>query len=159
LRASLFSGAGKFTTHLLKLINIFWLSLCRINKFGFYFPSKTVVIPYTCGSSVLSGMGSAAQIARLGPARKYGPSQALNQHKKLLGCSQAMPLVLARLFGLPVRLGPIFKARQSDWVRPGSKLCFHLWASLGPARSSALPECFPGIHESGKFFVNLCIMV
>jgi hypothetical protein len=38
LRASLFLGATELTTHLLRLINILWLPLCRINKFGFYFP-------------------------------------------------------------------------------------------------------------------------
>jgi hypothetical protein len=39
-RASLFLGAAKLTTHLLRLINILWLLLCRINKFGFYFPRR-----------------------------------------------------------------------------------------------------------------------
>jgi hypothetical protein len=39
LRASLFLGAAELTTHLLRLINIHWLPLCRINKFGFYFLS------------------------------------------------------------------------------------------------------------------------
>jgi hypothetical protein len=37
LRASLFPGAAELITHLLRLINILWLPLCRINKFGFYF--------------------------------------------------------------------------------------------------------------------------
>jgi uncharacterized membrane protein len=37
LRTSLFPGAAELTTHLLRLINILWLPLCRINKFGFYF--------------------------------------------------------------------------------------------------------------------------
>jgi hypothetical protein len=37
LRASLFPGAAELTTHLLRLINILWLPLYRINKFGFYF--------------------------------------------------------------------------------------------------------------------------
>jgi hypothetical protein len=31
LRASLFPGAAELTTHLLRLINILWLPLCRIN--------------------------------------------------------------------------------------------------------------------------------
>jgi hypothetical protein len=35
LQASLFVGAAKLTTHLLRLINILWLPLCQINKFGF----------------------------------------------------------------------------------------------------------------------------
>jgi hypothetical protein len=40
LRASLFSGTAELTTHLLRLINILWLPLCQINKFGFYFPQR-----------------------------------------------------------------------------------------------------------------------
>jgi hypothetical protein len=40
LRASLFLGAAELTTHLLRLINILWLTLCRINKFGFCFPRR-----------------------------------------------------------------------------------------------------------------------
>jgi hypothetical protein len=40
LRVSLFPGAAELTTHLLRLINILWLPLCRINKFGFYFPRR-----------------------------------------------------------------------------------------------------------------------
>ena len=34
-RASLFAGAAELTIHLLRLINILWLHLCRINKLGF----------------------------------------------------------------------------------------------------------------------------
>jgi hypothetical protein len=51
LRPSLFLGAPELTTHMLRLINILWHPLCRINKFWVLLPSKTVVIPYTCGSS------------------------------------------------------------------------------------------------------------
>jgi hypothetical protein len=40
LRASLFPGAAELATHLLRLINILWLPLCQINKFGFYFPQR-----------------------------------------------------------------------------------------------------------------------
>jgi hypothetical protein len=40
LRASLFLGAAELTTYLLRLINILWLLLCRINKFGLYFPRR-----------------------------------------------------------------------------------------------------------------------
>ena len=40
----------KLTTQLLIPSNILWLPLCRIYKFGLdTLPSKTVVIPYTCG--------------------------------------------------------------------------------------------------------------
>src|SRR3954469_5302053 len=35
LRARLLSGAAELTTHLLRLISIIWLPLCRINKLGF----------------------------------------------------------------------------------------------------------------------------
>ena len=47
-----FLGVVELTTLLLILENILWLPLCRINKFGLNtLPSKTVVIPYTCGLS------------------------------------------------------------------------------------------------------------
>ena len=35
---SAFPGAAELTTQLLRLISILYLPLCRINKFGFYFP-------------------------------------------------------------------------------------------------------------------------
>src|SRR4051812_10893474 len=35
LRARLLSGAAELTTHLLRLISILWIPLCRINKLGF----------------------------------------------------------------------------------------------------------------------------
>ena len=45
-----YPGVVELTTQLLMLENILWLPLCRINKFGLNtLPSKTVVIPYTCG--------------------------------------------------------------------------------------------------------------
>jgi hypothetical protein len=40
LRASLFPGVAELRTHMLRLIYILWLPLCRINKFGFYFPQR-----------------------------------------------------------------------------------------------------------------------
>ena len=47
-----FPSVVELTTQLLILENILWLPLCRINKFGLNtLPSKTVVIPYTCGLS------------------------------------------------------------------------------------------------------------
>ena len=45
LRTSPLSGAGELTTHLLRLTNILWLPLCRINKFGFYFPRRLLRSP------------------------------------------------------------------------------------------------------------------
>ena len=53
LRASLFSGAAELTTHLLKFINILWLPLCRINKFGFYFPRRLLQSPILVGYQIL----------------------------------------------------------------------------------------------------------
>jgi hypothetical protein len=49
MRASLFPGAAKLTTHPLRLINILWLPLCRINKFGFYFPRRLLRTPILVG--------------------------------------------------------------------------------------------------------------
>ena len=47
-----FPGVVELTTQLLILENILWLPLCQINKFGLNtLPSKTVVMPYTCGLS------------------------------------------------------------------------------------------------------------
>ena len=48
-RASLFTGAADLTNHLLKLINILWLPLCRINKFGLYFPRRLLRSPILVG--------------------------------------------------------------------------------------------------------------
>src|SRR3954468_7283611 len=54
LQISSFPSVVELTTQLLILENILWLPLCRINKFGLNtLPSKTVVIPYTCGLSRL----------------------------------------------------------------------------------------------------------
>jgi hypothetical protein len=52
LRASLFPGAAELTTHLLRLINILWLPLCRINKFGFYFPRRLLRSPILVGHHI-----------------------------------------------------------------------------------------------------------
>jgi hypothetical protein len=49
LRISLFPGAAELTTHLLRLTYILWLSLCRINKFGFYFPRRLLRSPILVG--------------------------------------------------------------------------------------------------------------
>jgi hypothetical protein len=49
LQASLFPGAAELTTHLLRLTNILWLPLCRINKFGFYFPRRLLWSPTLVG--------------------------------------------------------------------------------------------------------------
>src|SRR3954468_5559138 len=49
LRASLFPGAADLTNQLSKLINILWLPLCRINKFGFQFPRRLLRSPILVG--------------------------------------------------------------------------------------------------------------
>ena len=49
LQASLLSGAAELITHLSRLINILWLPLCRINKFGFYFPRRLLRSPILVG--------------------------------------------------------------------------------------------------------------
>jgi hypothetical protein len=49
LRARLFPGAAELTTHLLRLTYILWLSLCRINKFGLYFPRRLLRSPILVG--------------------------------------------------------------------------------------------------------------
>ena len=48
-RGSLLSGAAELTIHLLRLIFILWLPLCRINKFGFYFPRRLLRSPILVG--------------------------------------------------------------------------------------------------------------
>ena len=48
-RASLLPGAAELTIHLSRLINILWLPLCRINKFGFYFPRRLLRSPILVG--------------------------------------------------------------------------------------------------------------
>jgi hypothetical protein len=50
------------TTHLSRLINILWLPLCRINKFGFYFPRRLLRSP------ILVGHQHAADAAHHTPA-------------------------------------------------------------------------------------------
>jgi hypothetical protein len=49
LRARLFPGAAKLTTHLLRLTCIIWLPLCRIIKFGLYFPRRLLRSPILVG--------------------------------------------------------------------------------------------------------------
>ena len=48
-RASLLPGAAELTTPMLRLISILWLPLCRINKFGFYFPRRLLRSPILVG--------------------------------------------------------------------------------------------------------------
>ena len=48
-QGSLLSGAAELTIHLLRLINILWLPLYRINKFGLYFPRRLLRSPILVG--------------------------------------------------------------------------------------------------------------
>jgi hypothetical protein len=68
LRASLFPGAAELTTHLLRLINILWLPLCRINKFGFYFPRRLLRSPILVGHH---------NLARLPPSVRFSDVNVL----------------------------------------------------------------------------------
>jgi hypothetical protein len=52
LRTSMFPGAAELTTYLLRLINIPWLLLCRINKFEFYFSRRLLRSPILVGHHV-----------------------------------------------------------------------------------------------------------
>ena len=47
--SSAFPGAAELTTPLLRLISILCLPLCRINKFGFYFPLRLLRSPILVG--------------------------------------------------------------------------------------------------------------
>ena len=44
-QARYFSGAAELTTQLLRLINILWLPLCRINKLGYINPRRLLRSP------------------------------------------------------------------------------------------------------------------
>jgi hypothetical protein len=65
LRASLFPGAAELTTHLLRLINILWLPLCRINKFGFFFPRRLLRSPILVGHHGARWMWSKTRVKLL----------------------------------------------------------------------------------------------
>src|SRR4051812_8563736 len=56
LRASLFPGAANLTNQPLNLINILWLPLCRIKKFGFYFPRRRLRSPILVGHQPLCSL-------------------------------------------------------------------------------------------------------
>src|SRR3954468_7791623 len=49
LQASLFPGAADLTNQPSKLIFILWLPLCRINKFGLYYPRRLLRSPILVG--------------------------------------------------------------------------------------------------------------
>jgi hypothetical protein len=66
LWTSLFPGAAELTTYLLRLINILWLPLCRINKFGFYFPQRLLQSSILVGHQVFSGRTGHCPLGRPG---------------------------------------------------------------------------------------------
>ena len=49
LRENSFLGVVELTTQLLRLINILWLPLCRINKLGLYYPRRLLRSPTLVG--------------------------------------------------------------------------------------------------------------
>ena len=51
-QASYFPGAAELTTQLLRLINILWLPLCRINKLGYIYPRRLLRSPTLVGHQV-----------------------------------------------------------------------------------------------------------
>jgi hypothetical protein len=69
LRASLFPGAAELTTHLLRLISILWLSLCRINKFGFYFPRRLLRSPILVGHQQSESLRAQVALKAESPSR------------------------------------------------------------------------------------------
>jgi hypothetical protein len=64
LRASLFLGTAELITHLLRLINILWLPLCQINKFGFYFPQRLLRSPILVGHHPLVKVWSLGLVSK-----------------------------------------------------------------------------------------------
>jgi hypothetical protein len=72
LRASLFLGAAELTTHLLRLINILWLPLCRMNKFGFYFPRRLLRSPILVGHQSTTGCTNLWTWTKI-PGTRVGP--------------------------------------------------------------------------------------
>jgi hypothetical protein len=78
LRASLFPGAAELTTQLLRLINILWLPLCRINKFGFYFPRRLLRSPILVGHQEVRGReeGCGGRQRRISKSRSLTSSGA-----------------------------------------------------------------------------------
>ena len=59
-QARYFSGAAELTTQFLRLINILWFPLCRINKLGYIFPRRLSLVghqaPLVCHLSHLSAL-------------------------------------------------------------------------------------------------------
>jgi hypothetical protein len=77
LWASLFPGAAELTIHLLRLINILWLPLCRINKFGFYFPRRLLRSPILVGHQAaveLTGWSTRPRTTVIDPSCHSKPS-------------------------------------------------------------------------------------
>jgi hypothetical protein len=72
LQASLFLGAAELTTHLSRFINILWLPLCQINKFGFYFPRRLLRSPILVGHQGALGLGHGPNWAHGGGRPGHG---------------------------------------------------------------------------------------
>ena len=54
---SAFSGVAELTIQLLRLISILCVPLCRINKFGFYFPRRLLRSPILVGHQLIRHKG------------------------------------------------------------------------------------------------------
>src|SRR5680860_1564893 len=70
LREKSFSGVVELTTQLLRLINILWLPLCRINKLGSNYPRRLLRSPTLVGHQPsLSARGPGGMRPR--PPQRY----------------------------------------------------------------------------------------
>src|SRR5215207_2592421 len=69
---SAFPGAAELTTQLLRLISILYLPLCRINKFGFYFPRRLLRSPILVGYHTRT-LPLANTRRHPSPSRKHAP--------------------------------------------------------------------------------------
>src|SRR4051794_33825970 len=58
LLASLFPGAADLTNQPSKIIFILWLPMCRINKFGLYYPRRLLRSPILVGHHPLSSINT-----------------------------------------------------------------------------------------------------
>jgi hypothetical protein len=80
LRASLFLGTAELTTHLSRLINILWLPLCQINKFGFYFPQRLLWSPILVGhQEIATSMEIAVETMGMAPGQFPVPAGCQNK--------------------------------------------------------------------------------
>ena len=70
-----FSGVVELTTQLLRLINILWLPLYRINKLGLYFPQRLLRSPTLVGHQLATSRGPRRRAARNDATAGHGGEQ------------------------------------------------------------------------------------